>query len=263
MITHKTFKDEKGNWVMPKDVGIKGDSYINTQNGLSITEGPTEKMSKSKKNVIEPNEILENYGINATRIFMISDSPPDRELEWTDEGIQSSKNLIHRIERYFEKEKSSNENLDKKIEKYVHDIENNILNFSLNKCVANIYTLFNYLEKSKIYLGDSNYSKKILICLFPIVPDLSSKLFKKLFAENVNQNNWPDINYKLLEEEAIELPIQIKGKLTSTIKTKKGYQENDIMKLIYQIDKIKAKIDGKEVIKIINVQDKIINIITN
>ena len=263
MITHKTFKDERGNWVMPKDVGIKGNSYINTQNGLSITEGPTEKMSKSKKNVIEPDEILENYGINATRIFMISDSPPDRELEWTDEGIQSSKNLIHRIERYFEEKKSSNENLDKQIEKYVHDIENNILNFSFNKCVANIYTLFNYLEKSKIYLGDSNYSKKILICLFPIIPDLSSKLYKKLFADNLNKMNWPDINYKLLEEEAIELPIQVKGKLTSTIKTKKGYQENDIMKLIYQIDKIKAKIEGKEVIKIINVQDKIINIITN
>ena len=263
MITHKTYKDEKGDWVMPKDVGVKENSYINTQNGLSITEGPTEKMSKSKKNVIEPNEILENYGINATRIFMISDSPPDRELEWTDEGIQSSKNLIHRIERYFEKEKSFNKNLDKQIERYVHDIENNILNFSLNKCVANIYTLFNYLEKSKIYLGDSNYSKKVLICLFPIVPDLSSKLLKKLFKENINQNNWPDINYKLLEKETIELPIQIKGKLTSTIKTKKGYQENDIMKLVYQIDKIKAKIEGKEVIKIINVQDKIINIITN
>ncbi|MDB2360113.1 leucine--tRNA ligase, partial [Alphaproteobacteria bacterium] len=87
MITHKTYKDEKGDWVMPKDVGIKESAHINTLNGLSVIEGPTEKMSKSKKNVIEPNEILENYGINATRIFMISDSPPDRELEWTDEGI--------------------------------------------------------------------------------------------------------------------------------------------------------------------------------
>ena len=112
---------------MPKDVGIKENSHINTQSGLSVTEGPTEKMSKSKKNVIEPNEILENYGINATRIFMISDSPPDRELEWTDEGIQSSKNLIHRIERYFEKEKSNFENVDKSIEKYIFDMENNIL----------------------------------------------------------------------------------------------------------------------------------------
>jgi leucyl-tRNA synthetase len=263
MITHKTYKDEKGDWVMPKDVGIKESAHINTQNGLSVTEGPTEKMSKSKKNVIEPNEILENYGINATRIFMISDSPPDRELEWTDEGIQSSKNLIHRIERYFEKEKSNFENVDKNIEKYIFDMENNILNFSLNKCVANIYTLFNYLEKSKIYLGNSDYTKKILTCLFPIVPNLSSSLYQKIFDMKLDLMSWPDVNHKLLEEEEIELPIQIKGKLASTLKTKKGYQEGDIMKLIYQIDKIKAKIDGKKVIKVINVQDKIINIITN
>ena len=263
MITHKTYKDENDDWVMPKNVGIREGSYINTQNGLNVTEGPTEKMSKSKKNVIEPNEILENYGINATRIFMISDSPPDRELEWTDEGIQSSKNLIHRIERYFEKEKSININLDKHVEKYVKDMENNILNFSLNKCVANIYTLFNYLEKSKTYLGNSDYSKKVLVCLFPIVPNLSTKLYQKLFGNDLYQMNWPIVNYKLLEEEEIELPIQIKGKLTSTIKTKKGYHESDIMKLIYQIDKIKAKIGGNKVIKVINVQDKIINIITD
>jgi leucyl-tRNA synthetase len=248
---------------MPKDVGIKESTHINTQNGLSVTEGPTEKMSKSKKNVIEPNEILENYGINATRIFMISDSPPDRELEWTDEGIQSSKNLIHRIERYFEKEKSNFENVDKNIEKYIFDMENNILNFSLNKCVANIYTLFNYLEKSKIYLGNSDYTKKILTCLFPIVPNLSSSLYQKIFDMKLDLMSWPDVNHKLLEEEEIELPIQIKGKLASTLKTKKGYQEDDIMKLIYQIDKIKVKIGDKKVIKVINVQDKIINIITN
>ena len=263
MITHKTYKDENGDWVMPKDVGIKESSHINTQNGLAVTEGPTEKMSKSKKNVIEPNEILENYGINATRIFMISDSPPDRELEWTDEGIQSSKNLIHRIERYFEREQTDTKNIDKNIEKYIYDMENNILSFSLNKCVANIYTLFNHLEKSKIYLGNSDYSKKILICLFPIIPNLSSSLYQKLFDDKMDSIHWPSVNHKLLEEEEIELPIQIKGKLTSTLKTKKGYQENDILKLIYQIDKIKAKIDGKKVIKVINVQDKIINIITN
>ena len=82
-----------------------------------IEEGPCEKMSKSKKNVIEPDEILKSYGIDATRIFMISDSPPDREIEWTDEGIQSSKNLTHRIERYFSKEMTSADlDTEKKIE---------------------------------------------------------------------------------------------------------------------------------------------------
>ncbi len=263
MITHKTYKDEKGNWTMPKDVGVKDKHYINIQNGLKVIEGPSEKMSKSKKNVIEPNEILENFGINATRIFMISDSPPDRELEWTDEGIQSSKNLIHRIERYFEKDKSNFENLEKHIEKYVFEIEKNILDFSLNKCVANIYTLFNHLEKSKIFLGNSHLSKKVLICLFPIIPNLSSRLFRELFDENIQMSNWPQINHKLLEDDQIELPIQINGKLNSTIKTHKGYQESDLLKLVYQIDKIKAKIDNKKIIKVINVQDKIINIIIN
>ena len=83
-------------------------------------------MSKSKKNVIEPDEILDNYGIDATRIFMISDSPPDRELEWTDEGIQSSKNLVNRIERYFSQEMTDLKMIQKKVEKFVHDIEKNI-----------------------------------------------------------------------------------------------------------------------------------------
>ena len=112
-----------------------------------LEEGPSEKMSKSKKNVIEPDEILDSYGIDATRIFMISDSPPDRELEWTDEGIQSSKNLIRRIERYFmQSETSINQETIKKIEIFISEIEKNILSFSLNKCVADIYTLFNFLE---------------------------------------------------------------------------------------------------------------------
>ena len=113
---------------------------------------------RSQKNVIEPDEILENYGINATRLFMISDSPPDRELEWTDEGIQI-KNLINRIEKYFLKQKTNIDNSSiKRVERFIDDIEKNILNFSLNKCVANIYTIFNFLEKEKICLSNDELS---------------------------------------------------------------------------------------------------------
>ena len=127
--------------------------------------------------------------------FYDFDSPPDRELEWTDEGIQSSKNLINRLERYFLQSKTDiTEDTLKVVEKFVYEMEQNILNFSLNKCVANIYTLLNYLEKNKIYLNNNKLSEKILICLFPIIPKLSSTLSKKLFDIEISNLKWPKVN---------------------------------------------------------------------
>jgi len=263
MITHKTYKTINNEWVMPKEVIYENGKLLRVKTREAIEEGPSEKMSKSKKNVIEPDEILENYGLDATRVFMISDSPPDRELEWTDEGIQSSKNLVRRIERYFTIQPTSmKKDTEKMIERFIFNIEKNILSFSLNKCVADVYTLFNYLEKEKVFLHNSEISKKILICLYPIAPKMSLKISDALFNANII-SEWPNINNELLEESNINLPIQIHGKLITTIETKKGYEEKDILKSIYQIEKVKSKILDRKVIRIINVQDKIINIITN
>ena len=142
-------------------------------------------------------------------------------------------------------------------------MEKNILNFSLNKCIANIYTLLNFLEKNKIFLGDNTISKKVLVCLFPIIPSLSNGLSKELFNIEISNLLWPKINMELIEEKEINLPIQIKGKLITTIKTKKGYNEKELLKEICKIEKIKIKIEGKKITRVINVQDKIINIITS
>ena len=263
MITHKTYKTNADEWVMPKEVVSKNGKLLRSKTGEAIEEGPSEKMSKSKKNVVEPNVILENYGIDATRVFMISDSPPDRELEWTDEGIQSSKNLVNRIERYFSKKDGDvNLEIEKEVEKFVNNIEKNILSFSFNKCVADVYTLFNYLEKKNVYLYNDKLSKKILICLFPIVPKLSKSLNESLFKSD-DFERWPEINIDLLIENKIKLPVQIHGKLITTIDTNKGYSEKEILKSIYELDKIKNKMQNKKVTKVINVQDKIINIIIN
>jgi leucyl-tRNA synthetase len=265
MITHKTYKTEDQGWVMPKDVVLIDGQFLHFQTKEKIFEGATEKMSKSKKNVVEPDEILDNYGIDATRVFMVSDSPPDRELEWTDEGIQSSKNLVNRIERYFSKKEEFIENIDvvKIVEKFSYDMETNILNFSLNKCVANIYTLFNFLEKNKVFLYNHHISKKILVCLYPILPGLSGKIFHNLFEQDIKKENWPLINKLLLEEEEIKLPIQINGKMITTINSKKDYVQEDILKTIYKLEKIKSRLNNKQIIKVINVQNKIINILTD
>ena len=264
MITHKTYRTPDHQWVMPADVALVDGAFIHHKTKEPIIEGPSEKMSKSKKNVVEPNEILNNFGIDATRIFMISDSPPDRELEWTDEGIQSSKNLTNRLERYFEHQQIKNpDGARKVVERFVDQMEKNILNFSLNKCIASIYTLLNYLEKNNFYLGSHKLSKKILVCLCPIVPGLSSAISKRLFKMEVSDLSWPEVDQNLIEDDEINLPIQIKGKLVSTIDTKKGYNEKDLLEKIYNIEKVNNKISGKKIIRVINVQDKIINIITD
>ena len=121
----------------------------------------------------------------------------------------------------------------------------------------------NYLEKNKTYIGENELSKKVLICLFPIIPRLTTALSKKLFNVEISDLYWPEINKNLIEESEINLPIQIKGKLISTINTKKGYNEKDLLEKIYKIEKINNKINGKKILRVINVQDKIINIITN
>ncbi len=263
MITHKTYKTKNNEWIMPKEVISKDGKFFREKTNEIIVEGPSEKMSKSKKNVIEPDEILNNYGIDATRVFVISDSPPEKELEWTDEGIQTSKNLVRRIERYFSQKKTPiNIFNEKKVEKFIYDLEKNILDFSLNKCVANIYTLLNYLEKENVYISNSELGKKVLICLFPILPKLALSLNETLFNSS-KIDTWPIVRENLLVEDEIDLPIQIHGKLITTIKTKKGYNENDILNSIYQLDKVKFRIKEKKIVKVINVQDKIINIITN
>ena len=160
MITHKTYKTHEG-WVMPKDVLEIDGKLLKRDTKEAIEEGPTEKMSKSKKNVIEPDEILENYGIDATRIFIFSD-PPDRELEWTDEGIQSSKNLVKNREVFMFEKTEILKDTRKIVERFIYNIEKNISNFSLNKCIADIYTLFNYLKKIKYIFMIMNLVKKFL-----------------------------------------------------------------------------------------------------
>ena len=129
-------------------------------------------------------------------------------------------------------------------------MENNILNFTLNKCVANIYTLMNFLEKNNVYLSNHELSRKFYNLLTPNITSFNIFAFyEKLFQKGLKNESWPIVNKNLLEDEDIVLPVQIKGKLITTIKTKKDYDENEILDKIYQIEKVKIKINNKKIIK--------------
>ena len=265
MITHKTYKNEDNSWVLPSDVALKNNELIQLSTKQKISEGPSEKMSKSRKNVVDPDEIIKNYGVSATRAFMISDSPPDRDLEWTDSGIQSSKNLTNRIESFFSSNINEEDILEsdqKFIYKCLHDMNNNISNLSLNKYIANIFTLFNYMEKKRINIKNE-LGKKILICLYPLFPSFIDKIFEELFAEGIEENNWPDIDESYIREKIINLPIQVNGKFITTYQTQIDYKIDDIYDNLMSIPKVSEKIKDKKLIKKINVQNKIINLIFN
>ena len=262
MITHKTFQNHKKEWIRPNEVVMKSGILLDVVDGKPVKEGSIEKMSKSKKNTIEPKEILENYGLDATRIFMISDSPPDRNLEWTEEGIQGSKNLVNRIHRYFENEATTiNNEQVKKIKLFIYNMGENIISFSFNKCVAEIYTLLNYLEKQKVFTGNTDLGKEILTCLFPIIPSITNKILENKFNEFSNKLKWPSVNESEFEEEYINLPIQINGKFTTTYSVDKDYKENELLKIVLEVAKIKEKVKDSPIKKIIHVKNKILNII--
>ena len=265
MITHKTYQNNENAWVLPSDVAIKNKKLIQISTNQEVKEGPSEKMSKSKKNVVDPDEIIKNYGVNATRAFMISDSPPERDLEWTDAGIQSSKNLTNRIERFFSRDfdnKKISEDKNKFIYKTLYEMDKNISNLSLNKYIANIFTLFNYMEKEQINIKN-DLGKKILICLYPLFPSLINKIFKDLFDQITDDIKWPLIDEKFIIEKIIDLPIQINGKFVTTYKTQIDYKINDIYDNLITTPKINEKIKDKKLVKKINVQNKIINLIFN
>ena len=265
MITHKTYQNNENAWVLPSDVAIKNKKLIQISTNQEVKEGPSEKMSKSKKNVVDPDEIIKNFGVNATRAFMISDSPPERDLEWTDAGIQSSKNLTNRIERFFSKDfdnKKISEDQNKFIYKNLYEMDKNISNLSLNKYIANIFTLFNYMEKEQINIKN-DLGKKILICLYPLFPSLINKIFKDLFDQITDDIKWPLIDEKFIIEKIIDLPIQINGKFVTTYKTQIDYKINDIYDNLITTPKINEKIKDKKLVKKINVQNKIINLIFN
>ena len=265
MITHKTYQNNENAWVLPSDVAIKNKKLIQISTNQEVKEGPSEKMSKSKKNVVDPDEIIKNYGVNATRAFMISDSPPERDLEWTDAGIQSSKNLTNRIERFFSRDfdnKKISEDKNKFIYKTLYEMDKNVSNLSLNKYIANIFTLFNYMEKEQINIKN-DLGKKILICLYPLFPSLINKIFKDLFDQITDDIKWPLIDEKFIIEKIIDLPIQINGKFVTTYKTQIDYKINDIYDNLITTPKINEKIKDKKLVKKINVQNKIINLIFN
>jgi len=269
MVTHKTFKNKKGDWVEPSNVVENKKGYFD-QNDEEVEVGKIEKMSKSKKNVVNPTSIIEMYGADTARWFMLSDSPPERDLEWTDTGVASSYKFINKIWETCIKAKNYKNNLATSkanaFNRLILSVSENIEKFHFNKSVANIYEYVNKLNK---HMDQGDIAEKDLkdavhnLCLIlqPFTPHLSEEIWEMLGNENFCANtSWPEPKNDI-EHEGYDLPIQVNGKLKGLIFVKKEEKEEGLIKKAKKLSSVDKALNSKTIIKTIFIPKKILNIV--
>ena len=277
MVCHKTFKTEDGQWVYPEDVIEENNQAIEKLTKKKVIIGPSESMSKSKKNVIDPQSVIEMYGADAVRWFVLSDSPPERDIQWSDEGISVSYKFIQKIWNISEKINSIQENnsltneikndLDKFIHKLIKEVTYNIDHFHFNVAVAKFYEFINNLSKilsenesNKEYY--QNIFKQFLILIYPFLPYLASECWEKITQkQNLHMQSWPIFDESLLKVEEINLVVQINGKKRAILRVKLDIEENTLFNMSLVLDNVKKFIENKKIIKKIYVKNKLINFV--
>ena len=275
MVCHETYKDKNNNWLSPDDVEKLNNNYVKKKNPNEIVKvGPSESMSKSKKNVIDPELMIKNYGADAVRLFILSDSPPEKDVQWSDQGMISSYKFIQKLWIMHNEIKklsfntnsnSKNIELEKFTNQLIAKITLNLEKFNYNVIIANMYECYNFLinfiKKNKNIEGlDVNY-KKILICFAPIIPHFSSECLSDIgFNKNLN---WPKYDETFLENNEISIVIQINGKKRTILKEKKGIVQKTLLESAKQDNIVEKYLKNKEIVKIIYIQDKLMNILTN
>ena len=274
MVCHETYKDKNGNWLYPEQIEKRDNKFFKKDDKSDVTVGPSESMSKSKKNTVDPEEMIKKYGADAVRWFILSDSPPEKDVQWSDNGVASANKFLHKVwnlnhsiinksvqikKGNFQIEKE----FDDKINNYVLKINNLINKFQFNVVIANfyeIYRIFNfYIEKDikkEILLENL---KKIMLMLVPFVPHLANECLQNLNAKS--SHKWPEILQKEIANLKIKLVIQVNGKTRDVIEIDRDMEEKKVINLIRKKDKIKNFLKGKEIVKHIYIKNKLINFV--
>tara|TARA_B100000035_G_scaffold227065_1_gene195421 strand:+ start:42 stop:938 length:897 start_codon:yes stop_codon:yes gene_type:complete len=273
MVCHETYKDSENNWVSPEEIEtIDGKKYLKKDRSKLIKVGPSESMSKSKKNTIDPENIISNYGADAARLFILSDSPPEKDVQWSEEGIVSSFKFVQKLwilnskileEIKKDHQKDHDDEISKFTNRLIKKITENLENFSYNKIVANLHEMHSFLLK-KI---EKKYTKKtlienyqnILLLMSPVLPHFTSECFE--IANIKGTTTWPKYNENLIQEDEINIVVQINGKKRGLIKSKRDIKEIELFDKILTENSMRKYIKDKKIRKKIFVPNKLINIL--
>ena len=273
MVCHETYKDENNNWLSPDEVEkVSGKYTLKGHPKKEVKVGPSESMSKSKKNVIDPEYIIKNYGADAVRLFILSDSPPEKDVQWSDQGMISSYKFIQKLwilhneiknKIINEKKEVIDDKLDEFTNQMIAKITNNLDKFNYNVIIANMHETYNYLINyiktvKNLKNLDENY-KKILTCFNPVLPHLTSECLEDA---NLSTNiTWPKFDKNVLNKEEVNFVIQINGRKRLVLSAKKGIVEKDLLEILKKDKIVNKYIEGKNIKKIIFVENRLMNIL--
>ena len=277
MVCHQTYKDEDGNWLYPDEVEKdETNNWIKTTNKSKVIVGPSESMSKSKKNTIDPEIMIKKYGADAVRWFILSDSPPEKDVQWSDVGVASANKFLQKVWNLNLNVINKDEHIksvDSKIEKdfeniindYIQKIDKFINKFQFNVAIANfyeIYRVYNNFYKQNISkaLLIKNL-EKIMRILIPFIPHLANECLYKLKIKDVYK--WPKIEKKNSKQVKFKLIIQTNGKTRDVIQLDKELEEEKLINFVTNQTKIKKFLKGKTIIKQIYIKNKLINFVIN
>jgi leucyl-tRNA synthetase len=272
MVCHETYKDNTGKWLDPAEIekNEKGE-YVRISDRTKVMVGPSESMSKSKKNVIDPEHMITSYGADAIRWFILSDSPPEKDVQWSSQGVNAAYKFLQKLYNLnqtviYRKETKNNLNKDFEIKfnKYILKITDLINDFQLNVVIANIYSIYN-LFNSSINKDISNEClkknlSKLMNVLIPIVPHLSHECLEQLGVKEID--TWPKVDDKLVLDEKIKIAIQINGKTREIIEVRKDATEKDVVDESKKIKKINDQLIKTQIKRTIFVRNKVINYLT-
>ncbi|NNM73700.1 leucine--tRNA ligase [Enterovirga aerilata] len=279
MVVHETYRDRAGNWVQPNEVRIETEAgsrrafHVKTSEPVEI--GSIEKMSKSKKNTVDPDDIIASYGADTARWFMLSDSPPERDVIWTEEGVQGAWRFVQRVWRLVsevaEAGKGSGDVGPLPLRRAAHRalaaVQDDIEDLRFNRAVARIYELANAigaeLQAGKGASATAREATRILVQLIaPMMPHLAEECWRALGQKGlVAEAAWPEVERDLLVEDMITLPVQVNGKKRADVTVARDADNEAIEAAVLSHEAVKRAMEGRPARKVIVVPQRIVNVV--
>ncbi|MEM1036638.1 MAG: leucine--tRNA ligase [Pseudomonadota bacterium] len=271
MVTHETYKSSDGKWLEPASIERRGDSVIEIATGERVEVGDIVKMSKSKKNVVDPDEIIATFGADTARWFVLSDSPPERDIEWTQAGAEGAARFVQRVWAMFDElpgknpgEPEGKTDLRKASHKAVAAIDKAIEEFRFNAAIAEFYTWLNAIKKGAGESEANRYEAGSMLarCLPPFMPHLAEECWARIGGTGlVSAVSWPEVDIALTVDDTVTLPIQVNGKRRAEIEVSKTASKDEVEAIALAAPDLQSHIEGKTPKKIIVVPGRIVNIV--